>query len=816
MKIKQYQRILLLLLLSLPLHLWAQETPVGGNVTGIVVEGPQKTPLGFANVVLLTPRDSSVVAGATTDISGKFLLQPVPFGKYILRASLVGYPTKYVTNITVSADYPSVALGTITMETSNTRLDEVEIVAQRDLVEYDLDKRVVNVSQDIASKTGTVADVLQNVPSVTVDIDGNVSLRGSSNVTILVDGKRTSLANLSLDQIPANLIESIELVTNPSSKYDPEGTSGIINLILKEEREPGLNGSASVNVGTYENYSTSLNLNYQVDKWSISGGYDFRHRTRPGVSSNFTTYYTDDLPYTFLDQVRERDNLDLSHNFRLGADYQLTPKKALSASVFYRTEDEEGSGDLLYRFLDENRELVDTRTRVSKDSEEGYNMDLNLGYRQTFERKGQELTADLVYATNADDEISEWEDDDLGVLIRQNTLTDDENTRFTAQADYIHPISENSNLEAGFRSSFQRLDEDTRFFDYNYEINDFVFNDTISNHFVYDEQVHAAYANYSNKYKSFSYQVGLRAEQTFTTSDQRTQDMVYENNYFSLFPSLFITHDINEDNKVQFSYSRRINRPRSRYLNPFVDRTDKFDVDFGNPRLNPEFINSLELGYLRYWDNSSLNFSTFYRHTTDQIQRLRRPAVVTENGETYTRLETTFLNLSSGSSYGVEIGATHSVGKWWRLNGSVSGYRTELNDSQGDTELSNSQLTWSSRLNSTMTLWDDWQIQVNAFYRAPQATIQGRMEQLFSTDLGINKDVLDKRGTISLRVSDIFNTREWNFVSYEEGVFRSVSNNKRQSRIIYLGFTYRLNNEDNRERNRRNDDDQGGGEDFDF
>ncbi|MDX5422461.1 MAG: TonB-dependent receptor family protein [Hymenobacteraceae bacterium] len=813
MKTHFYKFILLLFTFFTPLLLWAQ----GGNgrVTGTVVEGPQKTPLGFANVVLLTTPDSSLVTGATTDISGRFALERVPAGHYVLRVSLVGYPTKFVSNISVTADKPTVALGTVTLEESNTRLSEVEIVTERELVEFDLDKRVVNVSQDIAAESGTVADVLQNVPSVAVDIDGNVSLRGSSNVTILVDGKRTSLANLSLDQIPANLIESVELVTNPSSKYDPEGTSGVINLILKKEKKPGFNGSATVNVGTYENYNSSLNLNYRYNKLSLNGGYDFRHRTRPGTSSSFTTYYTDDLDFTYLDQVRERDNLDISHNFRLGADYALTPQHALSASVFYRTDNEEGSSNLLYRFLDDDRQLVNTRTRLTEDTEEGYNMDLNLGYRQTFKRKGQELTADLVYTNNADDETSEFREEYIGDPLRQNTFTEDKNTRFTAQADYVHPFSEDSRLEAGFRSSLQRLDEDSRFYDYSFETNRFVFNDTISNHFVFDEHVHSLYANYGSKYKSISYQFGLRAEQTITKSDQRTQDMVYHNDYFSLFPSLFLTHDINDENKVQFSYSRRINRPRSRYLNPFVDRSDKFDVDFGNPRLDPEFINSLELGYLKYWGSSSVNVSTFYRHTTDQIQRLRQPAVVTENGETYTRLETTFLNLSSGTSYGVELGATHTIDKWWRLNGSLSGFRTELNDTQGDTELSNQQLSWNTRINSTMTVWEDLNIQLNAFYRAPMATIQGRREQLFSADLGLRKDVLDKKGTILFRVSDIFNTRQWNYLSYSDA-FRTESNNRRQSRIFYIGFTYRLNSDSDRDRNRRGRGDDGGDMDDDF
>lgn len=791
-----------------------QATSGQGKVSGTVQDQETKAPLGFANVVLLTVRDSSLVTGATSDIEGKFELGRVPQGSFILRISSVGYPTKFIPNINILASENHVRLGAIPVKGGATQLKEVQIVTERPIVEYELDKKVVNVERDIAAQSGTVAEVMQNVPSVTVDVDGNVSLRGSSNVTILVDGKRSSLANLSLDQIPANLIENIEIITNPSSKYDPEGTSGVINLVLKKDKKPGFHGSATLNAGTYENYNTSLNLNYRYFKWSINGGYDFRHRTRPGWNSSSTTYFGDTLSY--LEQNGERDNLDISHNFRLGADYFLTPKRTLSVSALYRTDDEEGSNSIFYRFLNEDRQLTSSRNRRTEDTEEGYNVDLTMGYRQVFERKGQELTADLIFTDNVDEEKSlftEYELTSSALAQIQNTITDDKNRRFVAQADYAYPISENSRFETGFRSSLQRLDEDSRFFDFDNKSNQFVYNDTISNHFVYDEHVHALYGIYNNKHKRISYQLGLRAEQTLTTSDQRTSNEVFKNDYFSLFPSLFVTHDINKDNKVQFSYSRRINRPRSRFLNPFVDLSDKYNVDYGNPELMPEFINSLELGYLRYWGSSSLNISTFYRHTTDQIQRLRTSSNVTdENGETFIRTETTFINLSDGTSYGVELAATHEPTKWWRLNGGITGFQTELNDTQGDTELSNSQLSWNAKINSTMTVWKNMDIQLSGNYRSPMASIQGRIKEMYSADLGIKKDVLKKKGTILFRVSDIFDTREFNFLSYSDN-FRTESNNKRQSRIFYIGFTYRLNSE-NSGRERRRVEQNGGDEDF--
>ncbi|MBX0335504.1 TonB-dependent receptor [Pontibacter sp. HSC-14F20] len=815
--------LVLFLLLISNTALLAQEAATQGRISGTVQDQETKAPLGFANVVLLTALDSSLVTGATSDIEGKFELTRVPQGRFILRVSSVGYPTKFIPNISVSAANNNLQLGAISVRGSATQLKEVQIVTERPIVAFELDKRVVNVSQDINAESGSVAEVMQNLPSVTVDVDGNVSMRGSSNVTILVDGKRSALSNLTLDQIPANLIESIELITNPSSKYNPEGTSGIINLVLKKEKKPGFNGSASITAGTYDNYNTSLNLNYRYYKWSLNSGYDFRQRTRPGESNSFTTnYHINDLGQqdstSYRLQEGTRNSKDISHSFRLGADYYLTPRHTLSASGIYRFGKDTGYNNIFYRFEDENRQLVNTRTRETDEEENEKAVDVTLGYRQTFEKKGQELTADIVYNTNIDDEVALYNERSglQGSFPEmQQTLVDDANREIVAKADYVHPISENSRFEAGFRSSFERLDEDSRFFNRNNETGDLVYSTDQSNHFVFDQNIYSVYSNYSNKYKSISYQVGLRAEQTVTKTDLRTENKKSENDYFSLFPTFFITKDFNPDNKVQFSYSRRINRPRSRFLNPFVDRSDRFSVHYGNPELKPEFVNSLELGYLRYWGDASINATVFYRHTLDEIERFRMGTLVVVGNDTIPATETTFLNISDNKAYGAELGFNYPATNWWRINGSISGFRTQLNTTQGDTELSNTQFSWSSKVNSTFTVWEDLNIQLSGFYRAPTADIQGRMEQMFSADLAMKKDVLKKNATISLRVSDVFNTRQFNFLSFGPE-FRTESENRRQSRIIYLGFTYRLNSEgNNRERRRPNEQNGGDDEGFD-
>jgi outer membrane receptor protein involved in Fe transport len=792
----------------------AQDQPpqnTRGKVSGTVQDADAKTPLGFANVVLLTARDSSLVTGATSDIEGKFELDRVPQGQFILRISSVGYPTRFIPNITITATENHARLGTIPVKGGATQLKEVQIVTERPMMEFELDKKVVNMEQNIAAQGGSVADAMQNVPAVEVDLDGNVSLRGSSNVTILVDGKRTALSNLTLDQIPASMIESVELITNPSSKYDPEGTSGVINLILKKDMKPGFNGTATVNVGTYENYNSSLNLNYRHYRWNFNGGYDFRRSYRPGVRRSFLTNTRDNI---FREDLGRNHRTDISHSFRFGVDYALNPKNTISASALYRTGDERGFNSILNRNLNSDMALTGLNLRETRGTEDDGVMDYNLGYRRTFDQKGREWTADIIYTDRFSDEqdnITQLRTLDDGVpvnsLNQQRVDSDNRSRRIVAQSDYVQPLSEDSRIEGGFRSSFQLLDNDNKFFNLNPETNQWLINDTITNHFVYDEQVHALYSNYSNKIGSVSFQAGLRAEQTFTKSDQRTlEDGVFRNDYFSLFPSVFVTKDFARDNKVQFSYSRRINRPRSRTLNPFIDYSDTLNIRFGNPELLPEFINSYELGYLKYWDNTSFNSTVFYRRTNDQIQRFR--TFDPETGVT----STTFLNLASGSSYGVELIGTYNPFKWWRLNGSVSGFRVELNDVGGDTELSNNQLTWNAKLNSNMTVWKDLGIQISANYRAPMVDIQGQMQEIYAVDLGLKKDVLNKKGTITLRVSDIFDTREFNFESFGPG-FAQTNNNKRQTRIAFIGFTYRLNSEDSNRERRRQREEQGGGDD---
>jgi outer membrane receptor protein involved in Fe transport len=812
MKTYSYPFLYVLFLLLTPLLLVAQRTSAQGTVKGTLVDASSNSPVGFANVVLLSANDSSLITGATSDIEGKFLLDRVPVGTFVLRISMVGFPTKFVPDIAVTAANPDISVGNISLNATSTRLSEVEVTAERQLVEYELDKKVVNVEQDIAAQSGSVADVMQNVPSVTVDTDGNVSMRGSSNVTILIDGKRTALADVGLDQIPASMIESIELITNPSSKYDPEGTAGIINIILKKDRASGFSGVASVNAGTYDNYNSSINLNYHYNKWDFNAGYDFRRSYRPGWSNSFRTNYPGTDSTSFLDQSSYRRGVDISHNFRLGADYALNDYNTLSASVFYRTGDEDNFNEITYRNLDIKRTLESQFRRTTEEIEKDYVANVNLGYRRTFDTKGQELTADLTYFTRGGDDYSDFTQQYYnpdGSLTGteptlQYTTADNVRSRLLAQSDYVHPINEDSRIEAGFRSSFQRMNNDNVFYEVDTKTKELLLNTNASNHFIYDEQIHAVYSNFSSKINNFSFQLGLCAEQTYTASDQRTQNRVFNNQYFSLFPSVFLTQDFKNDNKVQLSYSRRINRPRAWNLNPFIDYTDPLNIRSGNPELLPEYINSLELGYLKYWDNSSFNSSVFYRRTTDQVQRFR----TFEQGVTYT----TFINLSDNSSYGMEFVGTYNPYKWWRMNTSVSGFRIELNDTQGGTELSTNQLSWNAKFNSTMTVWEDLAIQLSANYRSPMVNIQGRMDQMFGADLGLKKDVLNKRGTVSLRVSDIFNTRQFNFTSFGPG-FEMESRNKRQTRLAFIGFTYRLNsdNKEERERNRQEENNGGGG-----
>ena len=797
---KLWPRLLLLALLWIgSAAAWAQQ----GAVRGTLQEVGSNQPISFASVVLLRSPDSTFVAGAQADEAGIFDLTKLPLGCYILRATAVGYRTgRRVISLTASA--PTLALGTLHLRTAATQLTDVEVTAERPVVSSGLDKRVVDVTKDLTVTGGTAIDVLQNVPSVTVDQTGAISIRGASGVTIFIDGKPTGTT---LDQIPASSIQSVEVITNPSARYDASGAGGILNIILKKERRDGLNGQVSATGGTGDKANGSLSLNYRRGKANFFGSYDFRRDRRQihGTLDQTTATSSETL---LLHQNRQGINLQTSHAVRLGFDYDFTPEQSLTLAVQPRFNPTTADETLDSRQANSAGQAVVAGTNHRANATTGTfrAADITLDYRHTWaQHKGRELTASAVYTPLLADNgvvssIVYLDNSQVG----QQQRTTNHTTQGTAQVDYVQPLGEKSRWEAGARSSLRQYDLDYTFASVP------ALNFNPSNQFIYKQYVQAAYGIYAGAWPKLSYQLGLRAEQTNLTGTQLAgSNPPFSQHYLSLFPSATLTYELPHDQQVRLSYTKRIQRPDASELNPFTDRSDPLNLQTGNPQLLPEYVHSVELGdELTFAGGRSLSTTAFYRLETNTAQGFRQVITDPLTGNVVT--STTRLNLGQETSYGLEVVGTSPLTPFWKMNVTASTFRRLIVGGVGSTAINTASQVYTARLNNTFSISKKLDAQLALNYRSPINSAQGTRSANFNVDVATRYNVLGDRGTITLRVADIFNTLHFNFTSYGAD-FATASYFKRESRIAFLGFTYRFGqNQDSRPR-RKNEEDTGGG-----
>ncbi|MCK9618418.1 MAG: TonB-dependent receptor [Lentimicrobiaceae bacterium] len=777
-----------------------------GKITGILIDAQASQPIEYGNVLVFRVKDSVMVTGNISNVTGKFTIEPVPFGKYYLKIQFIGYKTKYINNVSILSKNPEVDLGKIQISQSASSLSAVDVVAQKEMITNNLDKKVINVDRNIASSGGTAIDVMQNLPSVSVESDGNISLRGNTNVTILIDGKPSGMANLSasdaLSQIPASSIESVELVTNPSVRYDPEGTSGIINIVLKKKSLLGLNGMVQANAGTGDKYSGTLNLNYRNKGLNLFGNMDLRqHRSKDSGTGFRTTEYNNIVSY--LSQHTDGTSENKMYNINVGADYYLNDRNSITLQYQNRHMDrsEDETTDNLTK--DSAFNLKRNFDRNTEGSRKMRTNEYTLNYKRTFEMKGKELTADFIVSDNSmdgDEDMlqREFSGDTVSSTSLQRSISDNSNNMYIAQANYVAPLGEGGRLEAGFKSSYRQQVSGNNL--YNVLTNDQ--RDTIQrNHFAYDEQIHAIYGIYSNSIKKFKYQVGLRLEEAYTESELKYKNDKFDNNYFSFYPSVHLVQEIGKEQEVQLSYSRRINRPNPRMMNPFVDYEDSLNVRQGNPKLKPEYINSFELGYSKYWGKTSFTGSVFYRRTDDVINSV---SVLDSNNVTFT----SYYNLSNNQSYGIELIATKEFFKILKINANYSWFKSTFDGSKEYNIPKTEDYTWTAKLNLNLNLSKDFFFQVISNYRAPVTMAQGKRKETYFTDVALRKDFLKGKLSVNARMSDVFATRKYSSETYGEG-FTYASTHKGESQIIFLGISYKFNNYKQQKPNREANGEEG-------
>ena len=794
----QWLGLLLILLVGGSATTWAQQ----GAVRGTLQEAGTTKPVSFASVVVLRSPDSTLVAGAQADEAGGFELTKLPLGRYILRATAVGYRTGR-RGISLTASAPTLALGALHLRPAATQLTDVVVTAERPVVSGGLDKRVVDVTKDLTTTGGTAIDVLQNVPSVTVDQTGAISIRGASGVTIFIDGKPTGTT---LDQIPASSIQRVEVITNPSAKYDASGAGGILNIILKKEKRDGLNGQLSATGGTGDKANGSLSLNYRRGRANFFGSYDFR-RDRRQIHGSLDQTTATSSETLLLHQDRQGINLQTSHAARLGFDYDFTPEQSITLAVQPRFNPTTADETLDSRQVNSAGQAVVAGTSHRANATTGTfrSADVSLDYRRSWDQhKGRELTASAVYtpllADNAVASSILYLDNSL---LTQQQRTANHTTQATIQVDYVNPFSEKSRLETGVRSSLRRYDIDYLFS----SVPALAFNP--SNRFIYSQYVQAAYGLYANAWGKLSYQAGLRAEQTTITGDQQTTGEQFAQHYLSLFPTAVLAYDLPHDQRVQLSYSRRIGRPDAGEVNPFTDRSDQLNLQTGNPQLLPEFVNSFELGdQLTFEGGSSLSTNAFYRLETATIKPFREVLTDPLTGNLVT--STTRLNVGNETSYGLEVVGATPLTAFWKTNLTASTFRRLIKGSAGGTDINTVSQVYTARFNNTFVISKKLDAQLALNYRSPVNSAQGTRSANFNIDLAAKYSVLADRGTITLRVADIFNTLRFDYTDSGVG-FATDSRFKRASRIAFLGFTYRFGHSPDGRPKRKNEEDAGGG-----
>ncbi len=786
-----------------------------GTVHGILVDDELNEALMYASVVLHSVSDSAMVSGAITDERGRFVIESLPYGHYYLVINYVGYPRYTINDITIAPRRQVHDAGTLRLSPDVSVLGEVTVEAARELMEVGLDRRVFNVDQELTAIGGSALDLMQNIPSVAVDFDGNVSLRGSDNVTILIDGRPSGLLGLTgseaLEQLPSEMVERVEVITNPSVRYDPDGTSGIINIVMKKERRRGYNGMVSLNASPGNRYSGSLNLNYHSGPLNFFGTYSGRMFNMDGFGSNYRTSFLAET--TYLDQDMTFQNEMDAHNLTVGVDYTINPQNTLTASFGYNTRDMDRFNNTEYLSFDEQLLLTDGFLRESYNFMDHGGYQFNLSHRKTFNEQFREWTTDFTYSnrdvarTEENEQVflEDFSKDRLNIM--ENTMTNGGHQMFRLQTDYVHPLGDDSKLEFGAQAYLRERSSDFAFYNFDHDTESFIINEGLSNKYIHSEQRFSGWGVYSTMLGNYSIQGGLRFEQAFNQIEQLTMDDIYDNNYFSLFPSLHIRRNLTDRQSIQLSQSRRINRPNGRQMNPFPSYNDPYDISSGNPQLNPAYTTSVELSYARYGARTTINPSIFYRHTDGMVTRFR---TMDDDGIAYT----TFENLNRGISYGAELALTHRMFDFWRINGTLSYFYRTVEGGDERMELRNESYSWSTRMVNNFTFPKGWSAQLTGYYRSPLVMIQGEMKEMYSADLAVRKNVLGNSGTVTLRVSDIFNTQRFQMYNYGDN-FMLNSERRRTSRMLYVGFTYRINEFDRRNRRDRDIMDENGDMDFD-
>lgn len=804
---KKMSIVLAGMLLCFAPDMFANETD--GKIKGIVMDGELGGPLEFVTVQVKAKGSDKIVQGSVTGSDGNYMIGGLKKGEYVVTFSYIGYE-EVSKNISISSDNQILSLGELTLAEDANQLGEVEVVAKRPQMRFEIDRKVFDATQDIAAEGGSASDLLSNIPSVEVDNEGSVSLRGNSSVTIWINGKASGLtadnqADI-LDMMPAGDIKQVEVITNPSARYSPEGTAGIINIILKDDRKPGYYGSVKVGADTDGGYQASGNINYSSSKVDAYANLNYRNREFKGggITSRLNT--TDN---SFLDQTNDSERQHNNWFGRFGATWHITKSDDLAFNVTGMTGGGDNSENIHYNSIDSQKNTIYTSDRMTNGDSDMKMYNLELNYVHKF---SENSNIDLTVSNN------QWRRDGMDIFRQSTVYTDPSQTAnplyqtqendikdktWEVQADYTNKISDMARIEAGYKGTFQRNASPVDTYT-GTTAEDIRQDESLYNRFLYNQDVHALYMTYGGKWNKLSYQAGLRGE--YWRVDTRSLDFdqefngkaseAFEKDYFKLFPSAFISYSLPKNNELQVNYTRRLRRPWGGQLNSFRNISDASNISFGNPELTPEYSHSFELNYIKSWESGhTLSLSGYYRSTDDVIQRIR--FLNTEDNVMYTTSE----NVAKSQASGLEIVGKDKLFKILDLTTTVNLYYSKLDGFSylpqgaetpviGDTDES---FAWNVRMIANFSLPWGVSLQGTGNYNSKQLMAQGHREPNYSVDLGLRKSFLSDKLTLSINARDLLDSRKFRTVTAGDGFWQD-SENWRGGRRVGFTLTYNFGN----------------------
>ncbi len=757
------------------------------KIIGKIIDKNGKTGISFATIALLIASDSTVADGAVADENGVFSISSIAPGNYALRITNMGYKTLIVGKVNVSPESNLIDIGTLTMEADVQNLNEVVVRAEKTMIINDIDKKIVNIGQDMLATSNNVSDLLEKVPAVSLDENGNPQVRGKGNVVVLIDGKPSSMYGSDLPTIlksfPANLIDRIDVMTTPSAKYEGDGASGVIDIITKKTKIQGVNGGARLTAGNKDTYNGSAYVSFRRGKLGVSasgsGGTRNRYWKRDLDRENYLSEQTN-----IFSQRGTGRNYDDDLFGRLGANYDLSENSTISAGINYSRNHFINTSDYFNKTVLLNDSLLENYTRNSDNNGIGDNVNMNVDFRHKFSEENHLLTFTASYSIGNSD--SETDFDQVGnlasLLLKQQNFKINKRNSVYLNSDYTWPITKKATLEVGLRARFNTNDNTNQFYKFDLEQNDYLFDQNISNIFGYSDALYTGYSTFSQKTDNWGMRIGLRVTDYNQNINQISINQKFDVHFLTLVPSLAVTRKLSDAAQIKLNYSRRVQRPDANWLNPYTDISDPRNIQTGNPNLKPEFTHKAEIGYSNYEENAGWGPSLFIDYSNNAITRIKTIDEIGVSTSIYS-------NVGRELAYGFETDFFQRIGEVMKINASGRIFRSEVVSPAA--QIDNRTWSYSGNINAFIKLPLDFRASTYLNYEGPRAVAQGKREGVFVANIGLRKNLMERKATLSLSVQDIFLSRAYKS-QLRTSSYAQNSLYQQTNRQVSLTFQYRF------------------------